>query len=512
MQKLRFATFAFILALLVNPLVAGSYGKGQLQEEQRIIGSYIHEADKNVERAVSRIRASLPDTARLSVFRAVRDMSRAEGIMQNHPRHIQELASSIFLDERKVRAELQESYDKLDNKFSELENDLYTLIDEFDRNMGLTGKSNSLRNQVNRYRTLYKASTDETRSQAERDEAAAKIDDIQKAIDSGDEKEVARQAELIDDKGGSTGGSTGGTTGGNGVGINDQTSTSGTSGGTMGGNSSTGGTPGVSTSTETPAGATSPVSVTTTTSQTPDGGTKTVKDYEVYTDKDGNQVKLTQETVVNPDGSKSVTTRKHITNPTTGEECDEISVQKFDPQGRPVGGPASQVECKGANGKVTIKVTTADGRVYALGDGSSPVDSRATYAGGEGNLLLSEAEYELTYSRDDSGRITNVEERPGRQRDWDFRVGEDEAERIFSDDFAQMTTVLRFGDAKGKKNFTITGWKVMAPDGSMLFQAGGENEVKVTFPATGEYTVEVRGMTDWSAPFRISQPLQINLN
>jgi hypothetical protein len=198
-----YSILVLVFLSLCQPLAAASnYSRGALDEEQRLIGSDINEADKQVQRAVSRMGADLPRTAKLSIFRAVRKLASAEGTMQNHPRHIQQLAFSIFRDEKKERRELQERFDKLDENFSEVENDLYTLIDDYDRKMGLTGKPNSLRNQVEAYRGLTRTAMSEEASEQAKAEAASKLAALNSAIDMGNETAVEQASSQLTGQGG----------------------------------------------------------------------------------------------------------------------------------------------------------------------------------------------------------------------------------------------------------------------------------------------------------------------
>jgi hypothetical protein len=204
-----------------------------------------------------------------------------------------------------------------------------------------------------------------------------------------------------------------------------------------------------------------------------------------------------------------VTTRTLTTDPVTGEVIEKISTQKYDANGNPVGEPSEQIIVRNRRGDIVSGSISLNGRVYPIGASGTPIDRRAEYAGGEGNLLLSEAEYELVYSRGEQGQITDVSERRGQNRNWDFRVSEDESRRTFNDEFTEMRTTLVFGDSQGKSNYTISSWKITDPSGATIFEGGAQEQVDVAFKTAGNHTVEVTGTTDWGTPFRITQPLQV---
>ena len=140
MTKIR-KSFALIAAtaatlLIVGPLAAQSQSqtstprisKGGLKEEQRIIGVHVREARKDLDRAKMDLNGNRMRTAEVVIARTEVSLSKAGGLLEEHPVRIEKL-KGLFVGESD-RVDLRKSYDKLDNEYSNLEREFYTMVDE----------------------------------------------------------------------------------------------------------------------------------------------------------------------------------------------------------------------------------------------------------------------------------------------------------------------------------------------------------------------------------------------
>lgn len=70
---------------------------------------------------------------------------------------------------------------------------------------------------------------------------------------------------------------------------------------------------------------------------------------------------------------------------------------------------------------------------------------------------------------------------------------------------------FRFSDRSGQGKYTVTGWKISQPDGSVVANGAGE-EASAVARQSGNYLVEFSGKTEWGSDFRIEVQIPIAVN
>ncbi len=74
-----------------------------------------------------------------------------------------------------------------------------------------------------------------------------------------------------------------------------------------------------------------------------------------------------------------------------------------------------------------------------------------------------------------------------------------------------VRATFKLVDRAGQGKFTVTGWKISGPDGSVVANGAGEEATGVA-TQSGNYRVEFSGNTEWGSPFRIEVQIPIAVN
>ncbi|HZZ59061.1 MAG TPA: hypothetical protein VFE31_14610, partial [Opitutaceae bacterium] len=75
-----------------------------------------------------------------------------------------------------------------------------------------------------------------------------------------------------------------------------------------------------------------------------------------------------------------------------------------------------------------------------------------------------------------------------------------------------LTASLELADRRGNAGFTVDNWTINGPAGSPALGGSPGNTTTATFTASGEYTVEVTGRTDWGSAFTIKKTLPVGVD
>ncbi|MFP4540263.1 MAG: hypothetical protein ACLFR7_01420 [Opitutales bacterium] len=527
--------------LLIASLPLGAqdtFSRNDLDEEQRLAQAHLREARKEIDRSVNRVKASLVETALLTIFRADEDLSRAEAVLSFHPQHIEKLSRSLFYDVRKVRDQFRTSYDAIDADFAEVEKEFWVLVDEYDEVTGRTG-ARSLRTMLQRLDELRAIRDDETASAEERAAAAEALRNHEVLISRGDAEGALEAAETL---------------------VNGEAAGSGRPGGdrTGGGSDATmslsnprepwrdlagapenewmqatlpdGRSVQARRSRECDVPGAPPACRDSYEVKYPDGTTTVYHDYEIDVAPDGTVMARNDSRTTYPDGSYDVISEERFFNPDTCELEVDRTVTKFDANGQKQGDQVVETayyqDCsldprtnrrasladiaQVRRGSLEVISPSGERRVYPLSGDEPVTERRGEYVGGRGMFLISEAEYTLSYARDDNGVITGVEETIGRQRNWEFQISEVPGSIAYNDDLTEMTAEFTLVDGKGKRGFEIESWEVRGPGGSVVAQ-GTDAPFEVRTSTSGQFEFTVRGQTDWGSDFSVTQLVNMNL-
>ena len=129
-SSLRFLVSSLAVILLGLPSINAQerISKSKLREEQRIISVHVREARKDLDRAKLDLNGGRNKTAEIVLNRTEVSLSKAGGLLEEHPVRIEKL-KGLFVGE-KDRVELRGGFEKLDVAYLDLEREYYTMIDE----------------------------------------------------------------------------------------------------------------------------------------------------------------------------------------------------------------------------------------------------------------------------------------------------------------------------------------------------------------------------------------------
>lgn len=99
-----------------------------LKEEQRIISVHLREARKDLDRAKVDLNGNRTRTAEVVISRTEVSISKAGGLLEEHPVRIEKLKGLFISDAH--REELREVFNELDDEYLNLEREFYTMVDE----------------------------------------------------------------------------------------------------------------------------------------------------------------------------------------------------------------------------------------------------------------------------------------------------------------------------------------------------------------------------------------------
>jgi hypothetical protein len=127
------------------------------------------------------------------------------------------------------------------------------------------------------------------------------------------------------------------------------------------------------------------------------------------------------------------------------------------------------------------------------------------YLGEKGTRLIEEVKEFLDLSPGAAGGSYQI--RQGESIRWGFAivpVGQS------PDPSGGTKATFRLTDRSGQGTFTVTGWRIMGPDGAQLAAGAGE-EASAVVRQSGNHTVQFSGNTSWGSAFRIeiNQPIAV---
>ncbi|MBD5779793.1 hypothetical protein IEN85_09840 [Pelagicoccus sp. NFK12] len=126
---LLFASTALAIASAQTPQESEPrVSRNGLKEEQRIISVHLREARKDLDRAKVDLNGNRMRTAEVVIARTEVSISKAGGLLEEHPVRIEKL-KGLFINDA-VREELREVFNEIDNEYLNLEREFYTMVDE----------------------------------------------------------------------------------------------------------------------------------------------------------------------------------------------------------------------------------------------------------------------------------------------------------------------------------------------------------------------------------------------
>ena len=123
-----FIVVSAVLGLILPASAQDRITKSRLKEEQRIIAAHTREARKDLDRAKVDLNGGRMRTAEIVLDRTEVSLSKAGGLLEEHPVRIEKLRG-LFVGE-KDRVQLRASFDKLDNVYLDIEREYFTMIEE----------------------------------------------------------------------------------------------------------------------------------------------------------------------------------------------------------------------------------------------------------------------------------------------------------------------------------------------------------------------------------------------
>jgi hypothetical protein len=133
------------------------------------------------------------------------------------------------------------------------------------------------------------------------------------------------------------------------------------------------------------------------------------------------------------------------------------------------------------------------------------------YVGGRGDRLIRETKVTFRPTPAPNQPNTYVVAREnGESRSWQFDVTTVPGSERKST--GSLTASLELADRRGNAGFTVDNWTINGPAGSPALGGSPGNTTTATFTASGEYTVEVTGRTDWGSAFTIKKTLPVGVD
>jgi len=132
------------------------------------------------------------------------------------------------------------------------------------------------------------------------------------------------------------------------------------------------------------------------------------------------------------------------------------------------------------------------------------------YVGGRGGRLIRETK--VTFRPSPSSNQPNtfvVARENGEVRSWAFDVATLPGSEKKST--GSVTIGFELNDRNGGTAFTVENWDIGGPGGSPALGGSSGNQTTATFSASGEYTLQVSGKTDWGSAFVIKKSLPVGV-
>src|ERR1017187_8917585 len=132
------------------------------------------------------------------------------------------------------------------------------------------------------------------------------------------------------------------------------------------------------------------------------------------------------------------------------------------------------------------------------------------FVGGRGGRLIRETK--VTFRPNPSPGQPNtfvVARENGEVRSWAFDVQTVPGTEKKST--GSLTIAFELTDRNGATGFTIEKWDISGPGGSPAVSNSAGAQATATFAASGEYTIQVSGKTDWGSAFTIKKTLPVGV-
>jgi hypothetical protein len=133
-----------------------------------------------------------------------------------------------------------------------------------------------------------------------------------------------------------------------------------------------------------------------------------------------------------------------------------------------------------------------------------------TYVGGRGGRLIRETKVTFRPAPSPGQPNTFVVAREnGETRSWAFDVNTVPGSEKKST--GSLGISLQLADRDGATGYTVDGWDIGGPSGPVSVGSSPGNQASATFTASGEYTVQVSGKTDWGSAFVVKKTLPVGV-
>lgn len=451
-----------------------------VREEQRHISDYLTYSASDLQTGLERAGGNNLDLATVSGLHAVQQLLQCSKLMDNDPQHVEQIHS--WFDSDYTRADLRNTFfGILKPRYDDLEE----RIDAFAHDLKDRGYSAVLYT-INKLRAWNNTADQGAKEQLEH-EIDQVVTDVSRAATSrpggGSDASTGLSAGAMGEAGG--GGGSGGF-------------------GPVGGGSFTPGQGGT-------------VQLGNGLSAFPGAGGVTVQD--AY----GHQATIPGATL-NPDGTVRLADGRTV----------DLHNATIDPSGNvrlangellsPNGGGSGAGGGGMSNGFGSVAPVPDANSHFVGADGSEFVipadfnwkDGVATgiekvYVGGRGERLIRETK--VTFRPTPSPNQPNtyvVSRENGETRTWQFDVTTVPGSERKST--GSLTASLQLADRRGNVGFTVDNWSISGPSGSPSMGGSPGNETTATFTASGEYSVEVSGRTDWGSAFVIKKTLPVGVD
>jgi hypothetical protein len=425
-----------------------------VREEQRHIADYLTYAASDLQKGLERAGVNNLDLATVSGLHAVNQMLECSKLMDKNPQHVEQVRSWFF-DNDAGRAQMRNNF------FKELKpryDDLEERLDSFAHSLKDRGYSAVLVT-INKLRAWNTANDAATKRQIEQE-----IDHVV--------TEVSRQAATK--AGGGSDASTGLHAG-----------SGGPEAGAPGG-------PGSSDN-----------------AQSLGNGITAApgKGGVVLSDPSGRSATLPGATL-NPDGTARLADGRTV----------DLKNAAIDPDGRVRLASGETLNASGGDGSVPNAnsrfIGTDGGEVVIPADfdwkNGVATGFEKVYVGGRGGRLIRETKVAFRPSPSPGQPNTFVVAREnGEVRSWAFDVQTVPGSEKKST--GSLTIAFELTDRNGATGFTVEKWDISGPGGSPGVSNSAGNQATATFAASGEYTIQVSGKTDWGSAFTIKKTLPVGV-
>jgi len=425
-----------------------------VREEQRHIADYLTYAASDLQKGLERAGANNLDLATVSGLHAVDQMLQCSKLMDKDPYHVEQVRSWFF-DNDAARSLMRDNFFKvLKPRYDDLEERL----DSFAHNLKDRGYSAVLVT-INKLRAWNTANDAATKRQIERE-----IDQVV--------TEVSRQAAAK-------------------VGGGSDAST-GLRAGLGGPEAGAVGAPGSSEN-----------------AQSLGNGITAVagKGGVILSDPSGRSATLSGATL-NPDGTARLADGRTV----------DLKNAAIEPDGRvrlasgeTLGGSGGDGGVANANSRF---VGTDGGEIVIPADfdwkNGIATGIEKVFVGGRGGRLIRETKVTFRPSPSPGQPNTFVVAREnGEVRSWAFDVQTVPGSEKKST--GSLTIAFELTDRNGATGFTIEKWDISGPGGSPAVSNSAGAQATATFAASGEYTIQVSGRTDWGSAFTIKKTLPVGV-